>query len=29
MRNSYKKKNRIQKGSQNWQIYAEKTQFSP
>jgi hypothetical protein len=29
MRNSYRKENRIQKGSQNWQIYTEKTQFSP
>lgn len=28
MRNSYRKENRIQKSSQNWQIYAEKTQFS-
>jgi hypothetical protein len=29
MRNSYRKENRIQKGSQNWRISAEKTQFSP
>jgi hypothetical protein len=28
MRNSYRKENTIQKGSQNWRIYAEKIQFS-
>ncbi len=28
MRNSYRKENTIQKGSQNCQIYADKTQIS-